>query len=138
MDHYAERHYQGKATDKLREIEDHLRKGIYIPDKKIMIFKEVAHDWLDFKKSNVRNSTWEMYRGHIKHHFNDISKIKVNRITIASVEKFITTRQAQNMNLTSLRKIITTLNQILNYAVRHRYIDHNPVKDAERPRVKRK
>lgn len=27
-----------------------------------------------------------------------------------------------------------TLNGILSYAVRHRYIDHNPLKDAERPR----
>jgi integrase len=127
-----------KANEALREIEDQLRKGIYIPDKKIPIFKEVANDWLDFKKSNVRKSTWEMYQGHIKHHFNDISKIRVNRITIASVEKFITTRQTQNMNLTSLRKIITTLNQVMNYAVRHKYIEHNPVKDAERPKDKGK
>ncbi len=38
------------------------------------------------------------------------------------------------MNITTLRKIIVTFNQIMNYAVRHRYIDHNPVRDAERPR----
>jgi len=40
------------------------------------------------------------------------------------------------MNINTLRKILVTLGQILNYAVRHRYIDHNPLRDAERPRGK--
>ena len=33
-----------------------------------------------------------------------------------------------------LRKILVTLGQIMRYAVRHRYISHNPFTDAERPR----
>lgn len=32
------------------------------------------------------------------------------------------------------RKIIVILNQVMAYAVRHRLIDYNPVRDAERPR----
>jgi hypothetical protein len=46
-----------RAHEALRNIEDQLRRGIYIPDKKIPTFKEVAEDWLDFKKFNVRAST---------------------------------------------------------------------------------
>eukprot|EP01008_Symbiontida_sp_HLA12_P001781 NODE_2967_length_434_cov_0.823151_g2943_i0.p1 GENE.NODE_2967_length_434_cov_0.823151_g2943_i0~~NODE_2967_length_434_cov_0.823151_g2943_i0.p1 ORF type:complete len:124 (+),score=2.30 NODE_2967_length_434_cov_0.823151_g2943_i0:53-373(+) len=38
------------------------------------------------------------------------------------------------MNITTLRKIIITFNQVMNYAVRHNYISYNPVRDAERPR----
>lgn len=38
------------------------------------------------------------------------------------------------MKLGTLRKILVTLNQIMTYAVRHKYIAHNPVRDAERPR----
>ena len=38
------------------------------------------------------------------------------------------------MNLATLRKIIVTFNQVMSYAVRHKYIDYNPVRDAERPR----
>ena len=38
------------------------------------------------------------------------------------------------MSLRTARKIIVTLNQIMAYAVRHRMIDYNPVRDAERPR----
>ena len=38
------------------------------------------------------------------------------------------------MNLGTLRKILVTLGQILSYGVRHKYLDHNPLKEAERPR----
>ena len=38
------------------------------------------------------------------------------------------------MNILTLRKVLITFGQIMAYAVRHKYIDHNPVRDAERPR----
>jgi integrase len=38
------------------------------------------------------------------------------------------------MNLSTIKKILVTLGQIMAYAVRHGYIDYNPVRDAERPR----
>ena len=41
---------------------------------------------------------------------------------------------SKGMNLATLRKILVSLNQIMSYAVRHRYIDSNPVRDVERPR----
>ena len=51
-----------------------------------------------------------------------------------NIEKWITKRQSEGMNILTLRKIIVTLNQIMAYAVRHKLIDSNPVRDAERPR----
>jgi len=33
-----------------------------------------------------------------------------------------------------LRKILVSLGQVFNYAVRHRYIEYNPLREAERPR----
>jgi site-specific recombinase XerC len=50
------------------------------------------------------------------------------------VEKWITARHNEGMNLSTLKKILVTLGQIMAYAVRHGYIDYNPVRDAERPR----
>jgi len=38
------------------------------------------------------------------------------------------------MNISTLRKILVTVGQIMGYAVRHKYIDYNPVREAERPR----
>ena len=60
--------------------------------------------------------------------------MNVNRITTAKVEKYITDRQKKGMNISTIRKVLVSLNQIMAYAVRHRYIDYNPVRDAERPR----
>ncbi len=46
---------------------------------------------------------------------------------MVKVERFISKLQGLNMNLSTLRKVIITLNQIMNYAVRHRYVEFNPV-----------
>jgi len=43
-----------KAKENLLEIENQLSKGSYIPDLKIPLFKQVAEDWLEFKKPNIR------------------------------------------------------------------------------------
>ena len=126
-----------KANEKLREIEDQIAKGVYIPDRRIPTFKRAAKNWLELKKHNVRLSTWEMYDGHLKNHFDAINPIKLNRITTGTVETFISGKQNDEMNITTLRKLIVTFNQVMAYGVRHRYIDYNPVRDAERPKRKR-
>jgi len=124
-----------KATkNKLREIEDQLAKGNYIPDKKIPLFSDVAKDWLEYKRLNLRESTWSVYEGHTRKHFKEFDKIKINRITTAKVEKFIANRQKDGMHILTLRKILVSLGQIFSYAVRHKYLDYNPLTDAERPK----
>lgn len=125
---------KGKAREELGAIEDQVSKGVYLPVKKVPLFSEVAKDWREHKKPNLRASTLKMYRGHLKYHFTELDALKVNTITTAKVEQFIGGKQNKGMNLTTLRKIIVTFNQVMNYAVRHKYIEHNPVRDAERPR----
>jgi len=123
-----------KVREKLREIEEQLAKGSYLPEKKIPIFKKVTKDWLKQKKLNVRANTWKMYEMLSRIHLASLNDLKVNRISIAKVEGIIFEKKQAGMNLNTLRKVIITLNQIMQYAVRHRYIDYNPVRDAERPR----
>lgn len=98
----------------------------------------MAQDWLEYKRSRLRETTWEVYEGHVRNHFQELDSLKINRITIATVEKFITDRHAQGMNIGTIRKVLVSLGQILSYAVRHRYIDHNPLREAERPREQAK
>lgn len=129
---------KGQAKEALREIEDAVNKGIYLPSKKTPLFSEVAQDWLEYKRSRLRETTWEVYEGHVRNHFQELDSLKINRITIATVEKFITDRHAQGMHIGTLRKVLVSLGQILSYAVRHRYIDHNPLREAERPREQAK
>lgn len=37
------------------------------------------------------------------------------------------------MNLLTIRKVLMAMGQIFSYAVRHGFIDQNPLIDAERP-----
>ena len=83
----------------------------------------------------MRVTTWENCEGHLKNHFHDFDNLKINRITTPLIEKFISTRRKQGINIYTLRKILVTLGQIMAHAVRHKYIDYNPVREAERPRV---
>lgn len=125
---------KAEAEETLRTIQDRLAKGYYRPEREIPRFEDLASIWLDFKQPNVRRSTWDAYDGHVRNHFDEINPMKVNRITVAVVERFIAARLKQEMNITTLKKVLITFSQIMQYAVRHRYLDHNPVRDAERPK----
>lgn len=124
-----------KAREALRDIEARVSKGLYVHDAGIKTFKEIAADWIQLKRANVRASTWKVLEGHTRNHFSDFDHLKINRINTPRVEKWISDRQADGMNLFTLRKIITTLGQIFSYAVRHGYIGYNPLQAAQRPRA---
>ena len=127
-----------KARDKLREIENNLSRGTYIPEKKIPTFSEVAKHWLEHKKLHIRDSTWASYNGHVQHHFEKFNQTKVNRITVISVEKFIAAKLQQGLSIPTMKQVLITMSQIMKYAVKHRFIDYNPVRDAEKPKGKGK
>jgi integrase len=122
-----------EAREKLREIEGKVKRRTYMPENRIPLFSKVARDWLEFKQTKVRVSTWEVYEGHLKNHFDEFNNLKVNQVTIADVEKWITKREREKMNPSTLKKVLTTLGQILSFAVRRRYADYNPLREAERP-----
>ncbi len=122
------------AHKALRDIEDQLENGIYLPSKEIPTFKKVAEDWIIHKKVNLRASTWSVYNGHIRNHFNDLTDLKINRISTPRIESYIASRMEDGINILTLRKILITLGQIMAYAVKRKYIDFNPVREAERPR----
>ena len=123
-----------RAKELLRETEDQLDRGIYLPEKRTPSFAEVSADWIEHKRANIRQSTCHMYGVHLRLHLARLNSMKINRITIETVERFTAKRLKDGMNLTTLRKVLVTLNQVMGFAVRRRYIDHNPVRDAEKPR----
>jgi integrase len=123
------------SRKELREIEAKIERRTFLHEKKTPTFKEVAKLWLEYKRTRCRETSWEMYQGHLKNHFSELDDRKINLITTASIEQFITARQSKNMALGTLRKLLVTLNQVMAYAARHRLIDYNPVRDAERPKA---
>ena len=73
----------------MRELEDQLARGIYMPEKRIPLFQDVAEQWIKYKRVNLRESSWAVYKGHTKNHFGDLDSIRINRISTAKVEEFI-------------------------------------------------
>ena len=122
------------AKEALRKVEDMVARGTFMPLGKTPTFREVAQEWLNFKKPYLRDTTWEVYGIHVRCHFNELNDLKISRITTPTIEKWITKRQTNRMNISTMRKLLVSLNQIMTYAVRHKLIESNPVRDAERPR----
>ena len=119
----------------LREIEDKIDKGIYIPQKNLPFFSELADVWLKTKKPNIRHSTYKQYKGHVENHLKPFyGNLRINRITYDKVEKFISHSLDNNVTISTLKKILINLGAIMTYAVRKRYVVYNPVRDIEKPK----
>ena len=124
-----------EAKEILKGIEDKVNKGVFIPNKKIPTFAEVADMWLEVKKQNIRASTHEQYRGHIENHLKPFfTGIWITRIGYDQVEQFLSHCYDEEMNIATTKKILVNLGAIMTYAVRKRLIDYNPVRDIEKPK----
>lgn len=124
-----------KAAEKLlREIQDQVSNGAYMPVQEIPTFSEAAQEWLEHKKMNIRPSTWSVYEGHTRNHFDEFLHLRVDRITTKMIEQYINKCQKQGMNVSTLRKILVTLGQILALATKRGYCIRNPLTEADRPR----
>ena len=66
---------KGQAKEELRAMEEMVAKGAFLPVKKTPLFSEVAKDWLEFKKPNVRETYWEVCESHVRNHFNDLNRV---------------------------------------------------------------
>lgn len=123
------------AQDELNKILETLKVTNYIPVRQIPTFKEVAQEWLEHKKLNLRASTWSVYEGHTRNHFNEFVDLKINQINTKMIEEFINERQNQGMNISTLRKVLVSLGQIFTLATKRGYCIKNPVSEADRPRT---
>jgi integrase len=146
------------ARKALREIEDRISRRTFMPDKKTPFFSEVSKKWLEHKKQYLRETTWEVYEFNVTTHLKELDELRISEITTVDIERFISrlqnkfrstrkrrkagevqkeveaVKEGKKIALGTVRKVITILGQIMAYAVRHRMIDFNPVRDAERPR----
>ncbi|MDX9788661.1 MAG: tyrosine-type recombinase/integrase [Desulfobacterales bacterium] len=115
------------AKEKLRGYEIAADKGVYVPDAERLFFGMVAADWVLYKKDKVRFSTWSVLDGHIRNHLQDFEGIKIDKVSVARIEKWISAKREDGMNVVTLRKVLVTLGQIFKYAFRHKYVAVNPM-----------
>ena len=128
-----------KARKALREIEDYVDRGTYLPREGIPTFEKVAGSWLEYKKPNIRPSTHEQYQGHVKNHLAPyFGNIKINRVNFNAIEKFNIHCRDKGVTPPTLKKFLVTLGSILKYAVQKGYCEFNPVREIEKPKVTQK
>lgn len=141
------------ARREMREIESRIDRRIYLAERNMPLFWDVAKHWLDHKKKYIRESSYDTLKTNLNTHFCFFVNFRINQITITVIEQFISelivkprkTRkkkrkgepvmQEKPLALATIRKILIMLNQIMSYAVRHRYLSYNPFQDVERPRA---
>jgi integrase len=120
----------------LQETEEQVERGNYLPKSRIPVFSKVAEDWLKYKRPNIRHSTYEQYRGHVRNHLIDyFGNTKINQINFDAVEKYISHAAGLETNPATLKKLLTTLSSIFKYAVRKKLCEYNPVSDVEKPKI---
>jgi site-specific recombinase XerC len=119
------------------KLENKVDNKTYTPATQAPMFSDVADDWLKSKVS-IRENTREGYRGHIENHLKPQFKAyKINQLTFAVVERYMFAALKEGVTPPTLKKILTTLSGIMKYALKHRYVDSNPVREIERPTVER-
>ncbi len=116
----------------LRKVE----KETFKPSRQIPKFSQVAEDWLRLKKVDLRYGSYKQYRGHVRNHLVlFLGKLRIDNISYPAVERFKAYCREQEVSVATIKKILTTLGSIMTYAVRCKYIDHNSVREVEKPRV---
>jgi len=94
----------------------------------------VAEMWLELKRQKRRESTCLTYQGHIEKHLKPyFGRTLVSKIKLDSVEGFIKRCLDSGISVPTTRKILTTLQDMMTYACRKKWIYSNPVKEAEKP-----
>ncbi|MGO9021403.1 MAG: tyrosine-type recombinase/integrase [Syntrophobacteraceae bacterium] len=123
-----------EAKESLAEIEKQIKHGTYMPIRVVPAFSSIADTWLTSKKSSIRESTHQQYKGHVENHLKPfLSEMKVTQVTFDILEKFKTDALDKAVTPETLKKIFVTLSAILDYAVRVRCIEYNPSIYVERP-----
>lgn len=125
-----------EAKKILREIENQVEKGAFCSAYKMPQFSNVARSWLEYKKPNLRESTYIQYQGHVDNHLNPFfGKAKISRIDFDSIEKYIFCSHKTGTNPATLNKTLITLGSILKYAVKKKYINANPIHEVEKQKA---
>jgi integrase len=102
----------------------------------------VAEGWLPDLQASVqqerrRSSTVYQYGQDVKGHILPaLGDLALPQIDIPAVERFRNKLTASGQSNFSVCRILNTLSLILEHARRHRIVQHNPVRDVEKPKAR--
>ena len=129
---------RGDANEKMGELEKKVRQEVYVPPKMMPLFSEVADNWLASKKPNIREGSYQGYKGHVENHLKPFfGRYKISQINFDLIERYKVKALGNGVTAATLRRVFSSLNGILSYAVKSRYLEYNPVKEVEKPKDRR-
>ncbi len=143
-DQFGKRHWETADSNK-KDAEELLAKrllevgkSIYCPQSRTKKFDEVAEQWYQTQVlPNKRPKTAHYYRNLLDNHLLPFfTGIKLSRVDVGLIERYMAKRLEENhVCKATINKSVTTLGTILRYAVRHKFLDSNPVSNVEKLRV---
>lgn len=133
--HYAYAETLTEAKKKKAELEFKLDQGIFVEKKKIK-FEDWFYTWLqEYKKNQVKNSTYnsymKYYKGAIK---SRIGNKKITDIRGEHIQKLYNDLVKEGYALSSIKIVSAVLNGCFKQAEKNGIVGRNPVMLAELPR----
>ena len=113
-----------------RELEQAIERKVYRRPREIPTFAKVAAQWLEAKKSNIRENTYKGYRSHVDVHLVPfMGNVRCDQVDLGLVEKLITHLVEAGAHPNTIHKVKITLGTIMQYASHpmRRYAPENPV-----------
>jgi integrase len=123
-----------------------VRRGIWQPltptqaaecPPEIPTFHEFSSEWLETRKPELTDRTYEDYKWSLTHHLLPFfENHQLTEITVREVDRYKTAKLAEGtLSANTLNKTLTRLSQILAVAVEYELISANPAA-GKRRRVK--
>lgn len=139
-DQFGKIHWETLGTSK-KEAEEVLakrlldiKKGTYQAPISVPTFGEVSENWFqNYVIPDTRYFTAHQYKGHLVNHLQPFfGKYRLTQINIATIEKYINAKLQTNLSRATINKTLVSLGAVFKYAVKHRLIEYNPVREVER------
>ena len=89
------------------------------------------------KTQGIKSTSGGNNEAHLRLHLKRFHSLRVSHITSMMLQRWVDNKVGQGMNIETFKKVKVTLNQVLNFAVLHKYIEINPLRPVKIPKVKR-
>ena len=111
-----------QAKEKLSELKiDMLSEN----DKRILLC-ELCEEWLEFKKEDIKESTYIKYRNIIINHINPhIGNAYINRLRSVDMQKYTLSLKIGGLSNKSIRDVLSVVSAIFKYAAKNGFNTNN-------------
>jgi integrase len=127
-----------EVKDKIRELQAELGKGIDLQSK--YLFSEWMTIWIeDYKRMNLRLSTWENYQINIKTHIIPaIGHIYLRDLRPADIQRLYNKMKKDKKAPATIRRCHQIIRSCLEQAEKNKLISWNPCKSTTLPKLEQK